>query len=299
MREGEALLKAIVANPDEDTPRLAYADWLDENRPDRRPTPATAPSARAEFIRVQCRLANTTPDEPDYVELLDRQYELATWLDAFAPEKRGLRGLKSEDHRYADYVRGFATHASGELAETDKRAVAKLCNDLQKVTARTTVRALRLYSSTARQMAEAVANPAVEVLRALSLESTHPSGCFSELVATDSAASWCPQADDENAELVARAMAESPHVRNLRDLQLGFNLTDDAAAILAGAKNLDRLAALTVSLPAATPNAIRALARADWFRNLNELTITWKPGDEMLAALAALPPLPKLYRLNL
>lgn len=48
MNDGDLLLKAIVAEPDEDTPRLIYADWLDETGTD---------PARAEFIRVQCRLA--------------------------------------------------------------------------------------------------------------------------------------------------------------------------------------------------------------------------------------------------
>lgn len=44
---GAALLKAIIANPDEDTPRLVYADYLQENGDDE----------RAEFIRVQVALA--------------------------------------------------------------------------------------------------------------------------------------------------------------------------------------------------------------------------------------------------
>ncbi len=49
MSDGDALLAAILAHPDEDTPRLVYADWLDEhNDPD-----------RAEFIRVQVQLHNT------------------------------------------------------------------------------------------------------------------------------------------------------------------------------------------------------------------------------------------------
>lgn len=40
-------LRAILAAPDDDAPRLIYADWLDENgKPE-----------RAEFIRVQCQLA--------------------------------------------------------------------------------------------------------------------------------------------------------------------------------------------------------------------------------------------------
>lgn len=63
MRASDALLAAIIANPDEDTPRLMYADWLDENQPDTRPTPASGPSAQAEFIQVQCRL-------PVYVGML-------------------------------------------------------------------------------------------------------------------------------------------------------------------------------------------------------------------------------------
>jgi uncharacterized protein (TIGR02996 family) len=46
MSEEAALLNAIYANHDEDTPRLIYADWLDEHgRHD-----------QAEFIRVQIRL---------------------------------------------------------------------------------------------------------------------------------------------------------------------------------------------------------------------------------------------------
>jgi uncharacterized protein (TIGR02996 family) len=49
--DGAALLAAIVAHPDEDTPRLMYADWLDES----------GEGARAEFIRVQCELAKHGP----------------------------------------------------------------------------------------------------------------------------------------------------------------------------------------------------------------------------------------------
>ncbi len=47
MNEREALLRAVCENPDEDTPRLVFADWLQEN----------GDEARAEFIRVQIALA--------------------------------------------------------------------------------------------------------------------------------------------------------------------------------------------------------------------------------------------------
>lgn len=47
MSDGVALLATVYANPKDDTARLVYADWLEENDdPD-----------RAEFIRVQCKLA--------------------------------------------------------------------------------------------------------------------------------------------------------------------------------------------------------------------------------------------------
>src|SRR5262249_9709898 len=50
----EPFLRAICAAPDDDAPRLVFADWLDEN----------AEPERAEFIRLQVRLAR----EPDTTE---------------------------------------------------------------------------------------------------------------------------------------------------------------------------------------------------------------------------------------
>ena len=46
MSDETALLAAIFSQPDEDTPRLAYADWLDENGD-------VDSHARAEYIRLQ------------------------------------------------------------------------------------------------------------------------------------------------------------------------------------------------------------------------------------------------------
>lgn len=49
MSDRESFLRAIIAEPADDKPRLIFADWLDEH----------GESARAEFIRVQCQLALT------------------------------------------------------------------------------------------------------------------------------------------------------------------------------------------------------------------------------------------------
>jgi uncharacterized protein (TIGR02996 family) len=51
----DAFLRAILEAPDDDAPRLIYADWLDEHDD----------PARAEFIRIQCaRAAQDVRDEP-------------------------------------------------------------------------------------------------------------------------------------------------------------------------------------------------------------------------------------------
>ncbi len=66
MSDEDALLAAIAANPDEDTPRLAYADWLDEN------ATCDAQRARAEFIRVQIEAARVYDARArDAYDLLD------------------------------------------------------------------------------------------------------------------------------------------------------------------------------------------------------------------------------------
>lgn len=49
LTERDALLAAVLAAPDDDLPRLVYADWLDEHGEDR----------WADLIRVQCELAAT------------------------------------------------------------------------------------------------------------------------------------------------------------------------------------------------------------------------------------------------
>src|SRR3954470_21924045 len=61
-----AFLRAIAENPDDDLPRLVYADWLDEH----------GEPERAEFIRVQCELARLPRDESRFAELKRREAEL-------------------------------------------------------------------------------------------------------------------------------------------------------------------------------------------------------------------------------
>src|SRR5579871_2100557 len=50
----EAFLQSIIENPDDDAPRLIYADWLEEH----------GEAARAEFIRIQVEIARLSQNHP-------------------------------------------------------------------------------------------------------------------------------------------------------------------------------------------------------------------------------------------
>src|SRR5262245_71652 len=77
--EGRAFLEAIREAPEDDTPRLVYADWLDDH----------GDEARAEFVRLQCELARLGPKEERRAGLEQRERQLlasnrGTWLGPLA-----------------------------------------------------------------------------------------------------------------------------------------------------------------------------------------------------------------------
>ena len=92
MREHEALLRNIIKKPDDDAPRLIYADWLEEQ----------GQEERAEFIRVQCKREKVW-QYPHLLQLKQREKEL---LDGWAvPEK--IRN-------WSAWAGDFLTNAAGD-----------------------------------------------------------------------------------------------------------------------------------------------------------------------------------------
>jgi uncharacterized protein (TIGR02996 family) len=87
----KAFLDDIVANGDDDTPRLVYADWLDEyGQPE-----------RAEFIRAQVELERLPLDSPGRPALEDRADDLLTEF-----EERWLAPVPAQLLRWT-WRRGF------------------------------------------------------------------------------------------------------------------------------------------------------------------------------------------------
>jgi uncharacterized protein (TIGR02996 family) len=79
MSPDNPFIRALLAQPDDDTLRLAMADWFDENED----------PARAEFIRVQVELARGVEERERRVALEKRQAELlvgheARWVEPLA-----------------------------------------------------------------------------------------------------------------------------------------------------------------------------------------------------------------------
>jgi uncharacterized protein (TIGR02996 family) len=75
MRPEDEFLHAIRAEPEEDAPRLVFADWLEEH----------GRQARAEFIRAQCAVARLSEGDPHREALRQRAWELlqrhrAAWV---------------------------------------------------------------------------------------------------------------------------------------------------------------------------------------------------------------------------
>lgn len=85
-----ALLEEIAEHPDDDMPRLIYADWLEERG-----------SPRAEFIRVQCELEQTQ-ETARYQQLRGMEKEFLK-----QHEREWLVGLARDQIGYLRFRRGF------------------------------------------------------------------------------------------------------------------------------------------------------------------------------------------------
>lgn len=106
MNEMQAFIAKVCEEPDEDTHRMVFADWLDEN----------GEPERAEFIRVQCRLeCMRRGDEAGTTALEDRERELllahgARWFEESVAPLFAPSGCASWAHEEDGFPRTMVLH---------------------------------------------------------------------------------------------------------------------------------------------------------------------------------------------
>jgi uncharacterized protein (TIGR02996 family) len=194
-----AFLDDIAAHREDDTPRLIYADWLDDH----------GESDRARFIRGQCRLATLDPWEGEYLDLLA---ETESLLDRHRP---AWLGDLTKGEGKIEFRRGFPY--------------------------RITLPAVVFASQGTRAVLRA------PTLSACKITQAHPA--WDDVLACPTLAHFT--ALDVSGQTLTpaqlQALARSPQVANLRELNLTRNLVGEAALDLATSSYLGRLERLNVS----------------------------------------------------
>jgi uncharacterized protein (TIGR02996 family) len=277
MSDEAAFLAAIIAQPGEDTPRLAYADWLDEN---------DAP-LQADFIRTQCRLASCSAADPDYPDLLERHAELAAQFGPImklTPPKLPP-GFTFNTHITTpdadNFRRGFPHTVSGEWEASQMNPedgeVEQFCAGLPELIATTTARQLSLTGTSGEQLTRILTTPGAEALTGL-------------MVAP---AVWTEE-DDTLVRIVAGAKAAP----DLERLSLYLRTSAASLVPLASAK-LDRLVHLDLPMLSGRVRDLRAVIETQWFRGLRSVRTGASERPLESALLAALAQLPRLETLDL
>jgi uncharacterized protein (TIGR02996 family) len=278
--DAATFLRAILADPDADGPRLAYADWLDE----------TGDPARAEFIRTQCALAALPAGEREFHSLRERERALLDqhreeWLRPVYDLFRGAGPRPGGWRRWfrpsdavpvwgTEFRRGFV-----EWLAVDPVAFVRHAVDLLRVTP---LRCLSLNVSEVADgpavLAAVIACPQLAAMRELALI-THPLRLHE-----------------------VRRLTGCLSLTGLRDLFLECDGLDRASVqALADADWLSRLETLGVmtSDPGNVPWA-EALLEAPASRGLVELFISSRePATDLLTRLGRSPPFIRLVALSL
>jgi uncharacterized protein (TIGR02996 family) len=277
MSDEEALLKAIIAHPGDDTPRLIYADWLEEHDE----------PLRADFIRTQVRITASTAADPEYPNLLEHYAEiLPSCVNANFPMPKLPPGFafSNDEIEIANLNRGFVSSVRGAWASKDLppsvEEIEQFANGLQRLVATTTARNLDLYAMDPDRITRILTAPGAESLKGMLLTQA-----ITAIITRD-------------GDTVLQAVANSKAVTNFEMLFLTFHRsmpTNAGFAALAKAK-LDQLTQLGLWLQTGPQCDLAPLTKAKWFRNLRSVYFSdSRPqGSAIIPALATLPHLRSL-----
>lgn len=282
MTHEEAFLADIREHPDDDAPRLIYADWLDDaGDPD-----------RATFLRAQVEQARLPLGDRRHVELARRIGTLlleheSSWRD----ELPHLAGVTWEN-----FSRGFVEAVWVESAQT-------FLEHAEAIFAAAPIRRLQLGHIVAETAPALARSPHLARLTELNVGNSPAIGRAGVRALAESPhvenltvllLHYCALGDDAVADL-----ARSPHLGRLRELYLSGNELDDPAALaIARSAALPALAELDLRDNSIGDAGARALAyygrpRLETLWLVNNLI--GPEGAWALAGTEALPALARLY----
>lgn len=248
-----AFLQAIRDDPADDTPRLVFADWLEEQNE----------GDRAELIRIQCELTRGTRDRGRSVELLRRLRELViqyrtTWLGLLAvhaPDSVFERGFVEQVHiraepllQHADLV--FAQHPITRLRTWrawDSMANLATCRHVAGLTH------LDLHEDPVTDTGATYLASSTHLERLRHLDLTRTALRVDGL----------------------RALVSSAGLAGLETLLVGYNALGDAGVeVLTACLNLPRLTRLDLSANEITDRGGEWLARTRSLQSLRSLRLS-------------------------
>jgi uncharacterized protein (TIGR02996 family) len=170
-----AFWKAICAEPDDDTPRLVFADWLDEQG-----DPAS--EARAEFIRAQVERAGLEPWADRALELRFRERQLLRehrdgWLDRLPKwvNRAAVGFRRGMPNRFNTTAREYLRNAGGVAKNTPLQSMwfsgldADVAVKMAALPGLARMRSLRLGGGSWASWEALLASPHLTGLRALGL----------------------------------------------------------------------------------------------------------------------------------
>jgi uncharacterized protein (TIGR02996 family) len=278
MSDEAALLAAIRAHPDEDTPRLVYADWLDEQG-------GESNRERAEYIRLEIEFARAFPERrwskaKDEARRRARQLFAKHYRDWF-PELYGKKNILRGGRAYLDAARGFPYRL---LCESQKLLdVGERLMQLAPITE------VEFRDFADWHLTRLVKSPWVAGFRDLNLSG------YSD------APNWAPLADcpyfTELTELVpyggylhksgaGRIAAADPFPKLCR-LSLSRGIADDALGALFGGKAFKSLHELRLSCAESGKPipGLKAVFESRALRSLKSFDMGWHPTPDLTAML--------------
>jgi len=251
MTDEDALLSAIAAAPDENTPRLAFADWLQEHdRP-----------IRAEFIRVQVEISRveTLPRVlvNRYVDVFKRSQDL---IDDHRDELLGPLAALPANSTRIEFRRGFVSQVELGVDQFLEHA-GNLYLAMPQPSVRVAGVAARLGDFCASEFLGCV---------------THIGGYFPDIIETSPAL--------PALEIVHNAVNRLTRLESL-DLE-GCGVTDDLLGVI-GNRYIPTVTDFDLSNNLITDAGVIAFAHSQYARTLRRLILGGNPiTDDGAVALA-------------